>query len=87
MQFPATSYLRWTHFIARTLRDQPLRLLLIFFFHFNRSEPTYKSQCIKLLGVIAACNELNVNALKMGGGGGRFRRLYIIEGKFMTAGN
>ena len=32
-------------------------------YHFNRSEPTYKSQCIKLLDVTAACNQLNVNAL------------------------
>ena len=44
--------------------DQPLRLLLnLLFYHFNRSEPTYKSQHIKLLDVIAACNQLNVNAL------------------------
>ena len=52
-------------FIVRTLReDQPLRLLLnLLFYHFNRSEPTYKSQRIKLLDVIAACNQLNVNAL------------------------
>ena len=32
---------------------------------FNRSEPTYKSQCIKLLDVISAFNQLNVNALNM----------------------
>ena len=51
--------------IVRTLReDQPLRLLLnLLFYHFNRSEPTNKSQRIKLLDVIAACNQLNVNAL------------------------
>ena len=51
--------------IVRTLKeDQPLRLLLNFFFyHFNLSEPTYKSQHIKLLDVIAACNQVNVNAL------------------------
>ena len=30
---------------------------------FNRSEATYKSQRIKLLDVIAACNQLNVNDL------------------------
>ena len=49
----------------RTLReDQPPRLLLnLFFYHFNRSKPTHKSQCIKLLDVIATCNQLNVNAL------------------------
>ena len=48
-----------------TLReDQPLRLLLnLLFYHFNRSEPNYKSQRIKLLDVIAPCNQLNVNAL------------------------
>ena len=34
-----------------------------FLYHVNRSEPIYKSQCIKLLDVIAACNQLNVNAL------------------------
>ena len=46
--------------IVRTLReDQPLRLLLnLLFYHFNRSELTYKSQLTKLLDVIAACNQL-----------------------------
>ena len=41
-------------FIVRALReDQPLRLLLnSLFYHFNRSEPTYKSQRIKLLDVV-----------------------------------
>ena len=49
----------------RTLKEaQPLRLLLnLLFYHFNGSEPMYKSQRIKLLDVIAACNQLNVNAL------------------------
>ena len=34
--------------IVRTLReDQPMRLLLnLLFYHFNRSEPTYKSERI-----------------------------------------
>ena len=52
--------------IVRTLReDQPLNLLLNWlFYQFNRSEPTYKSQRIKLLYVvIAVCNQLNVNSL------------------------
>ena len=51
--------------IVRTLKeDQPLRLLLnLPFYHVNRSEPTYKSQGIKLLDVIAVCNRPNVNAL------------------------
>ena len=51
--------------IVRTLREeQPLRLLLnLLFYHFNCSEPTYKSQRIALLHVIATCNQLNVNAL------------------------
>ena len=51
--------------IVRTLKeDQPLRLLLnLLFYHFNRSELTYKFQCVKLLDVIATCNQLNVNAL------------------------
>ena len=51
--------------MARTLKeDQPLRLLLnLLVYHFNRSESTYKSQRIKLLDVIAACNQLNMNAL------------------------
>ena len=44
--------------------DQPLRLLLnLFFYHFNRSEPTYKSQHLKPLDIIATCNQLNVNAV------------------------
>ena len=43
--------------IGCTLKeDQSLRLLLNLF-----SEPTYKSQSIKLLDVFAACNQLNVN--------------------------
>ena len=51
--------------IVRTLReDQALRLLLnLLFYHFNHSEPIYKSQLIKHLNVVAACNQLNVNAL------------------------
>ena len=51
--------------IACTLKvEQPLRLPLnLFFYHFNCSEPIYKSQCIKLLDVTAVCNQLNVNAL------------------------
>ena len=51
--------------MVRTLREgQPLRLLLnLLFYHFNRSEPTYKSQRIKLLDAIAAWNQLNVNAI------------------------
>ena len=42
--------------IIGTLReDQPLRLLLnLLCYHFNRYEPTYKSQRIKHLDVIAA---------------------------------
>ena len=52
-------------YTGHTLReDQPLRLLLnLLSYHFNPSEPTYKSQRIKLLDVIALCNQLNVNAL------------------------
>ena len=51
--------------IVRTLKeDQPLRLLLnLLFYHFNRCEPSYKSQRIKPLAVIATCNQLNVNNL------------------------
>ena len=51
--------------VLRTLKeDQPLRMFLnLIFYHFNLSEPTYKSQRIKLPDVIAACNQLNVNAL------------------------
>ena len=58
-----------TKTIVRALReDQPLRLLLnLLFYHFNLSEsaraPYYKSQCIQPLDLIAACNQLNVNAL------------------------
>ena len=53
--------------IVCTLRkDQPPRLLLnLLFYHFNHSEPTHKSQCIKLLDVIAAYNRLNVNPLNL----------------------
>ena len=44
--------------------EEPLRLLLnLFFYHFNCSEPTYKSQRIKLPDVIEMCDQLNVNAL------------------------
>ena len=52
-------------YIVRILtEDQPLRLLLnLLFYHFNHSEVIYKSQRIELLDVIAACNQLNVNAL------------------------
>ena len=51
--------------IVHTLKGgRPLRLVLnLIFYHFNLSEPTYKPQCIKLLDAIAACNQLNVNAL------------------------
>ena len=51
--------------VVRTLREeQPLRPLLnLLFYHFNHSEPIYKSQRIKLLNVIAACSQLNVNTL------------------------
>ena len=51
--------------IGCTLKeDQPRGLLFnLFFYHVNRSEPTYRSQCIKLLDVIAVCNQLNVIAL------------------------
>ena len=50
--------------MVRTLKGQLLRLPLnLLFYHFNCSEPTYKSQRIKLLDAIAACNQLNVNTL------------------------
>ena len=54
-----------TKTFVRTLReDQPLRLLLNFLsYHVNRSEPYYKCQRIQPLDLIAACNQLNVNAL------------------------
>ena len=50
--------------IGCTLKeDQPLGLLLnLFFYRFNHSEPIYKSENIKFPDVIAACNQLNVNA-------------------------
>ena len=32
-------------------------------YHFNRSDSTYKSQRIKFQDIIAACNQLIVNAL------------------------
>ena len=38
--------------------DQPLRLLLnLLFYHINSSEPTYKSQRMKLLEETAACSQ------------------------------
>ena len=54
-----------SHTIVRTLKeDQLLRLLLnMIFYHLNCFEPTYNSQCIKLLNVVAACNPSNANAL------------------------
>ena len=56
----APSNTKNTDIIVRRLKeDQPL-LLNLLFYHFNRSKPTYKSQCVD---VIAACNQLNVNAL------------------------
>ena len=63
----AGSYLRVFYhvYIVSTLtEEQPLRLLLnLLLYHFNRSEPTYKSQRIVLLHVSATCSQLNVNAL------------------------
>ena len=78
--------------MVRTLKeDQPLRLLFnLLFYHFNRSEPTYKSQCIQLLDVIAACNQVNVNALNKISitifSWGRSHRSYLIESRFLIAG-
>ena len=76
--------------IVRTLReDQPPRLLLnLLFYHLNHSEPTYKSQRIKLLDVIAACNQLNVNVqiryrLKIFLVGD-LTDLYLFESKFLV---
>ena len=63
---PHTSWMTRFHLdTVRTLReDQPLRLLLnLLFYQFNHPEPTYESQRIKLLDVIAAYSQLNVNAL------------------------
>ena len=53
--------------IVRTLREeQPLRLLLnLLFYHFNRSEPTYKSQRIALLHVIAAVQSIKCECSKL----------------------
>ena len=79
--------------MARTLKEnQPLRLLLnLLFYHSDGSEATYKSQRIKLLDVIAACNRLNVNALNeiliTIFCRGRSHKLYLIECTFMIAGN
>ena len=79
--------------IVGTLReDQPLRLLLnLLFYHFYHSEPIYKSQRIKLLDVIASCNQLNVNALNQilitMFSWGRSHTLYLIESKNLIAGN
>ena len=57
----------------------------------DRSEPTYKSQRIKLLDVIAACNQLNVNVLNKIlitiFSWGRSHRFYLIESRFLIAGN
>ena len=52
--------LHYSTHIERRSASERLRLL---FYHFNRSEPTYKCQRMKLLDVITACNQLNVNAL------------------------
>ena len=49
------------------LEEQPLTLLFnLLFYHFNRSEPTYKSQRMKSFGIIATRNESNVNAVWKG---------------------
>ena len=49
-----------TYTERRSATETAVELL---FYHFNHSEPTYKSQRIKLPDVIAACNQLNVNSL------------------------
>ena len=51
--------------IGCTLKEeQPLRLPLnLIFYCFNRSEPTYKSQSIKLLKIFATCNQLNISTV------------------------
>ena len=84
-------------------------LLNLFFYQLNRSEPTHESQRMKLRDVIAACNQLNVNAwtlltvfsynldfqtfqdyMNMWKGHlifGESYRSYLIESKFLVAGN
>ena len=58
--------------MVRTLKDdEPLRLLLnLLFYHFNRSELTYKSQRIMLLDVIEERSEIiREGGLQIIGGG------------------
>ena len=69
--------------MVRTLgEDQPLRLLLnLHLYHFNRSEPTQKTQSIKLVDVTAAsinceCSKLDIDN----------NLFYFIEMKLLIAG-
>ena len=81
------------HIIVCTLKeDQHLRLLLnLLFYHFNRSEPTYKSQHIKLPDGIATCNQLNVDTLYKIlitiFSWGRSHKLYPVESRFLISVN
>ena len=79
-----------TYTKRRSASETAIEFALLLFYYFNRYEPTYKSQHIKLLDIIAACNKLNVNALNLilitVFSWGRSHRLYLIESKFLIAG-
>ena len=67
--------------IVRTLReDQPLRLLLnLLFYHYNCSEPTYKSQRIncRMQLIECECSKLDIDN----------NLFYFIEMKLLIADN
>ena len=53
----------YSTYTERRLASEAAIEFALIIYHFNRSEPTHKSQCVKLPDVIAAYNRLNVNAL------------------------
>ena len=76
-----------------TLKEEhPLRPLLnLFVYHFNRSEHTYESQCIKLLK--NNCHKQSIKrerciiVWKGNSMFGEILQMYLIESKFLIAGN
>ena len=75
-----------TYTERRSAYETAFEFALLSFYHFNRSEPPYKSKRIKLLDVIAACSQLNVNALKLDINNnfswGKSHRLYLTKINF-----
>ena len=70
-------------------REQPLRLLSnLFFYHFNCSEPTYKSQGIKPLKIIPTYKLERCIIMRKGNFIiGEISKINLIESKFLIARN